>query len=617
MLLFASCSKDDPATPVEEEKMATLSFGAVVNDLAKSQLGLKQVSAGIPECSDAEPAYVAVVLSGTTAVGTMEDPLFVDVNPNPGDYDNDGDDEYFTMESPDLELEPGSYSLDFFAVYDADDNLIWLAPAAGAELGDWTLPLEFDLGAGVKKYLDVNVLCYDDRLVNLYGYLFFDLHPTEVIEFCLFGNVCDENGRHMPANFRFDVWTYSGNAADPYGIPLFDANDPFINNVGVNDDGDEFADPLCVFLPDSAGEDVYYGELYLIENGTSTMIRSGEFTDGDVRDLFNGDDAVDYYHFREGDCNMEDSPALFEENGNGGGEQPGECDPNNPNADCDNDGVVNSNDDCPSTPPGVDVNARGCDDVRLPGQDVVVFNDVNIFDAGALLDEDNVQLLQNLVNFTTSGDRNDGNTVLLDLGRNSQCYGDGQCDDTFWNPFRSVITAEGFNVENNYADTGYLENIDEDIKVIFLVVPTIDYTVAEINELKSFAAEGGRIVFIGEHDQYYNYISVENQFLLNMGAVLHNTGGALDCGRTVIPSSSNSDHPIMSGIDEITMACASVIEPGPNDFVLWYDTSGSFALAGVARIDTTPITDFRAANASKKAAGPSEQLSDPRSTTGF
>lgn len=304
IMLSVSCSKDDPVMPDEEKATATLSFNAVLNDLVNGRAANKQVS--VPECSDAAPAYVGVVLSGTTAVGTMEEPLFVDLISNSG--------RYFTMESPELELVPGTYSLDFFAVYDADDNIIWLAPMQGSEFGNiaLSLPLGFDLGAGVKKYLDVDVLCYDDRLVNMYGYLFFDLHPTRAIEFCLFGNICDDNGRHAPANFRFDVWVYSGFPANPKGFQLFDQADPFFNNVGINEDGDAFANPLCIFLPDTRSDDEFYGEIYLLDNGNSRLIRSGVFTENEIKALFDGPENLEYYHFREGECNMEDQPILLD-----------------------------------------------------------------------------------------------------------------------------------------------------------------------------------------------------------------------------------------------------------------------------------------------------------------
>lgn len=614
-VLLTSCSKDDPVeTGNDELEKSTLSFEASLNDLLNKGMETKQFS-DFPECSDAAPATVVVVLSSE---GVPMEPITLEILS--ADIDGDGNVDYFTDESADLELVPGTYVLEEFVVYDDAEDILWVAPIDADNSGEYAgfvsdaLPITINLGAGVKKYVAVDVLCFDDREVNQYGYLFFDIIENRTIEFCVFGNYCTEDGRHYPAEFAVSIWSGTNDT----GNVLYSS---VSNTVELNEFGDYAGTPVCFALPDSQGEDEYYVEITLLNSDaypevTEGVIRSFILNDTDVRELFVDDDDVDYYHFREGDNCGEDSP-LFEGNGNGGGNGGGECDPENPNSDCDNDGVINENDACPSTPPGVDVNAVGCDDVTLPGQDVVVFNDVNIFGPPIIEDPDNVRLMQNLVNFSTAGARNDGTTVLLDLGRNSQCYGDGQCNDAFWTPFRSIITNEGFSVDNNYSDSGYLENIDEDVKVVILVVPSIDYTVAEINGLKSFAAEGGRIVFIGEHDKYYNSINIENQFLTNMGAVLRNTGGAVDCGATVIPSSSNSDHPIMEGIDEITMACASVIEPGPNDFVLWHDTSGTKALAGVARIDTTPISQNRNVSSKRKAFAPQEDISNPRSTTGY
>lgn len=169
MLLFASCSKDDPAVPFEEDNKAKVSFGAVLNDLTNDKSGKKQDLDDFPACTDAAPSYVAVVLSGTSAVGSMEEPLVIPLSSTPDDIDNDGDDEYFTRDSPALELKPGLYSLDFFAVYDSEDNLIWLAPTNDGDLAGYVnaLPMDFKLAAGLKKYLDVDVLCFDNRLVNL------------------------------------------------------------------------------------------------------------------------------------------------------------------------------------------------------------------------------------------------------------------------------------------------------------------------------------------------------------------------------------------------------------------------------------------------------------------
>ncbi len=314
-LLFTSCTKDE-GVPAQNEDKAKLSFTTILNDMVADKASLKQSLENMPECSDDAPTYVEVVLSGTESVGTMENPLVVAVNATPGNYDSDPELEYFTEESTDLELEPGSYTLEYFAVYNGDpadvsSSLIWLAPHENGSLSGFvnnTLPMDFDLGAGAKKYLDVEVLCFDNRVVNEYGYLFFDIEGQRAIEFCVFGNYCDENGRHFPANFRVEVWTYSGSSSNPYGTPLFDPENPYINEVGVNDDGDEFATVLCFPLPDGPGVDHYYGEIYILEPGDDPntggrLVVSGQFTDANVRSLFGQGDTSDYYHFRE-DCTM-------------------------------------------------------------------------------------------------------------------------------------------------------------------------------------------------------------------------------------------------------------------------------------------------------------------------
>ena len=312
-LLFASCSKEEAAAPTGES--ATLSFATMLNDLVSNKAALKQALADIPACSDDTPAFVEVVLSGTEDVGTMEDPLVVSVNPDPGNYDGDSEAEYFTDESSELELEPGSYVLEYFAVWNGDpanaaSDLIWIAPHDGGSLAafvDDALPMSFNLGAGVKKYVDVEVLCFDDRIVNEYGYLFFDIEDTQAIEFCVFGNFCPPSGRHFPAAYTFEVWTSQGGELLDSGTAT----------VALDDNGDYAASPVCVMLPDTEGVDEYYGEITLLSSAaygqvTETVIRAGVFNDSEVRSFFVGDNNLEYYHFREG-CEGDDSPPIFDD----------------------------------------------------------------------------------------------------------------------------------------------------------------------------------------------------------------------------------------------------------------------------------------------------------------
>lgn len=320
MLLF-SCSKEDKLGNDLDSEKATVSFGTLLNDLVSENSGARQAVQDLPDCLDATPFYVEVALSqdGAWAVGSDTQPVRVNLNSSPADFDGDGVDNYFTNEAEELELIPGTYNLEYFTVYDTNGNALWRAPrttGSFAGLVDSPLPMTISLGAGVKKYVSVDVLCFDNRVVNEYGYLFFDIVASEAIKFCIFGNYCDENGRHYPAQYRVDVWNYSGDSENPQGDVI--END-LMNTVGVNDDGDAFAEPLCIVLPDGEGTDEYYFEITLLSSddydADEEIIRSGVISDEDVRALYDGDSNTNYYHFREGNCELEDSPALFSDDG--------------------------------------------------------------------------------------------------------------------------------------------------------------------------------------------------------------------------------------------------------------------------------------------------------------
>ncbi|HSI69109.1 MAG TPA: hypothetical protein VK941_02675 [Gillisia sp.] len=306
-LLFTSCSKDNENNPALDNEKATLTFGALVNDLVANRAASKQALADLPECTDDVPAYVEIALSlnGSDVVGTVSDPFRVDLVAG----------QIFTEEVAELELDPNVYSLDYFTVHNAAGEMIWIAPQTGSALGEFvdvTLPLSIDLRAGVKKYVDVSVLCYDDRDVNEYGYLFFELDTNEAIKFCIFGNYCppSEGGRHYPASYSVSVWS----GTDATGTVLYT---DVQNQTGYYDNGDYYAEPLCFALPDTAGEDDYYFEITLRSsdeygNVQETVIRQGSINDVIVKGFFDGENNLDYYHFREG-CDGDDSPPIFED----------------------------------------------------------------------------------------------------------------------------------------------------------------------------------------------------------------------------------------------------------------------------------------------------------------
>ena len=308
-MIFTSCSKEETVLN-EDTDLATLSFGAILTDLATNRAATKGHTSfldGVPECSSESPAYVEIILSrdGANVVGEEGDAHRVDLVNG----------QMFTKEDPALQLTPGNYSLEYFAVYGESGEMIWVAPVGGGDnlsnFVDNPLPMAIDLRAGVKKYVEVDVLCYDDRFVNEYGFLFFDINEKEAIEFCVFGNFCDEDGRHYPAAYSVDVWSYSNGER---GSQIY--ND-VAATVAMNEAGDYAASPVCFALPDTEGLDEYYFEITMRNSEAygdveERIIRAGVMNDGDVRDLMEGEDNVEYYHFREGNCgDMGDTPDLL------------------------------------------------------------------------------------------------------------------------------------------------------------------------------------------------------------------------------------------------------------------------------------------------------------------
>ncbi|SFN58716.1 MULTISPECIES: thrombospondin type 3 repeat-containing protein [Salegentibacter] len=329
-MLFTSCSKEETDV-LQDEAKATLSFGTVLNDLVNNSK--QQADLGIPVCVDDEPAYVEVVLTGDEGLGSMEEPLVINVNPTP--IQEDGEDVWFTEESADLELTPGDYVLTYFAVFNEGGDRIWLAPTMGGDLDDFVdnpLPLDISLGAGVKKYVDVEVLCFDDRMVNEYGYLFFDIIGKEAFEFCVFANYCDENGRHYPAYYSFEVYMGTDDSGDLlynellYPVPSTDGEDPSVA-------------PLCFALPNPTNLDGDVPYIYwratledwdAVYGEAPEMVLDGTLTRNAIMSLLNDDgETAEYAHLRFG-CD--------DDNGGGnGGPQ-----------DSDGDGIPDSQDNCPN-----------------------------------------------------------------------------------------------------------------------------------------------------------------------------------------------------------------------------------------------------------------------------
>ncbi|MFV8224426.1 hypothetical protein [Christiangramia aquimixticola] len=306
-LLLGSCSKEDVGTSegVISDNVAYLTLGPVLNAM-QNDINKQQAT---PACTDDDPSYAMIrLLYGPnnvvveTEVGIKED-----------------DQGLFTEYSEDLEIpvkngNTVSITLTDFVVYNDDDVAIWAAPKIGSDYAKFVsdpLAREFSLRAGSKNYVNVDVLCIDDRTVNLYGYQFFDITPIKLYEFCVFANYCTDSGRHYTADYSLNLYEYSDGQM---GDLIYENLSP---NKGV--DGDTFwADPLCMFVPgpgegvDSDEEYLYFvatlkdwnydGDEQVIEQALSwDTIQMLLDRDGD-------DDTTNYWHMFF-NCDEEDGPS--------------------------------------------------------------------------------------------------------------------------------------------------------------------------------------------------------------------------------------------------------------------------------------------------------------------
>lgn len=219
--------------------------------------------------------------------------------------------------------------------------------------------------------------------------------------------------------------------------------------------------------------------------------------------------------------------------------------------------------------------------------DIVVINDVNIFNDSQIISGDNIQFVKNLVSFGSNGLlRSTATNIVFDRGRISTCAGRGDCDDIDLFKMRETIINSGFSITNSNSSSGSLNNIDSQTKVIFFWNPEQVFTVVEINTLKQFAKEGGRIIMIGEHDRYYRTgIPIQNKFLKDIGVVMRNIGGLILSGRNSISVNPENEHQVLESIQTIFMAAASEMELGPNDFPLLTDPVSGAVIAAVAKVN--------------------------------
>jgi hypothetical protein len=353
-MIFTSCSKEETdLNNPQEQDLIQLQFGALLNDLSSKQAIKDHLDP--PACSETDPSYVHVALR-------YPDDSWVD--------GKDGDNEQFiqipinwnpntllweTAYSPVLGLPAATYSLEYFIVYNSLNEVIWVAPREGGAYEDYVpnpLPEDIVLVAGSKPYVSVDVLCFDTRQEDAYGYIFFDLNTYRAENsYCIFVNYCDRgeggDGREYPAKFMVEAWK------DAYGGSEAINLNPNMNVISPG----PAASVLCFNLPALLGEDTHFIRVTILDDNLlpynvdeqDPPVYEFEVTQAMIDGQLNL--TPKYHHIR---MNCE------EDNGNGD-----ECltNPNGPDCDPDGDGLSNREEDDKGTDRNMpDTDGDGIDD---------------------------------------------------------------------------------------------------------------------------------------------------------------------------------------------------------------------------------------------------------------
>jgi len=222
------------------------------------------------------------------------------------------------------------------------------------------------------------------------------------------------------------------------------------------------------------------------------------------------------------------------------------------------------------------------------GGHFMVIHDVNWLDPSYGINASypsNSQFLRNLVNFTVpSGPRATANKILLfDFGTpvltNYTFTGN-------WLAAKGVIESQGL-VTAQTTTRSVLSSVPADVKMLILHGPTGTFSTTEVNALKTFIAQGGRVLYIGENSGFQYTLTAANLLIAQMGG---STTAVPGCafGQTVAVAHPLTAGMTLSGALSLNVACASTMTAGAGDVVLIRDLSNN-PLVVIVNVSTTLI----------------------------
>ena len=238
---FTSCEKNE----VVSDNVVEMAFK--IHNPSQNASFKNGGDEGLPECNDqATPSYVITTIGGTLytipVLSSFDPTLTQTIKFNLG------------------QLEEEDLVITTFEVYDAADNLIWLAPLNGSIYSGWLsnpLDLTFTVEAFKKAQIDIDVLCWVPAEYENFGYNWLAFHKYKVYEICFFGDVCTK--------FYEDWNSETHDFAAPFTVNIFETlpdgelgNEVTIIGEGANTNvhWEVIDDVLCVEYIDNLEDDI-------------------------------------------------------------------------------------------------------------------------------------------------------------------------------------------------------------------------------------------------------------------------------------------------------------------------------------------------------------------------
>ena len=164
-----------------------------------------------------------------------------------------------------------------------------------------------------------------------------------------------------------------------------------------------------------------------------------------------------------------------------------------------------------------------------------------------------------------------GSEVLIYCGQQ------GECQDGFVNMSDQLIKAGASKVQEL---SDWPTNLSA-YRLIFLVLPRENFDDDQIEQMRGFLLEGGKVIMIGEYTSYSSgSIDILNSLLGKLNYTMRLGTDELDCGCEQ-QSKKMAAHPLMYGMEYMEFACTTVLYT--NEGLALASTSDGTAFIGIEK----------------------------------